>query len=101
MHGDHAEIEMDRHQHEQCADAGRGQGGQNGDRMDRALVEHAEDDVDGDQRGDDQDRLARERGRKALALPWKVVTSEAGLPLSCSICWMAPTASPSATPASD
>ena len=36
--------------------------------------------------------------RKALALPWKAVASEAGLPLSCSNWRMAPTASPSATP---
>ena len=36
--------------------------------------------------------------RKALALPWKVVASDAGLPLCCSNCWIAATASPSAAP---
>ena len=34
----------------------------------------------------------------ACALPWKLVGSEAGLPISCSTCWIASTASPSATP---
>ena len=44
-------------QHQQGACAGRRQGGQDGQRMDRALVQHAEDDVDDDQRRHDQDRL--------------------------------------------
>jgi hypothetical protein len=34
--------------------------------VDRALVEHAEDDVDGDQCGEDQDRRAGERILKRL-----------------------------------
>ena len=63
-----------------------------------ALVEHAEDDVDHHQRGRDQEQSARQGRLKAWALPWKVVASEAGFPLCCSTCWMAATASPSATP---
>ena len=58
---------------QQRADAGRGQRRQDGDRMDEALIEHAEDDVDDDERRGDQERLAGERGQKGLALPWKLV----------------------------
>ena len=46
---------------QQRADAGRRQRRENRDRMNVALVEHAEHDVDGEQRGQDQDRLVRER----------------------------------------
>ena len=67
-HGDHAEIEVDRHQHEQRADAGGGKRRQDGDRMDGALVEHAEDDVDGHERGGDEQRLAGERGEKGVGV---------------------------------
>ena len=49
------------HQRQHRADAGRGQGGQDGDRMDEALVEHAEHDVDREQGGADQHRLAVQR----------------------------------------
>ena len=47
-------------------DARRGQGGQDRDRVDEALVEHAEDDVDGDERGQDQQGLVGERGLEGL-----------------------------------
>ena len=67
--------------------------------MDGALVEHAEDDVDDDQRGQRSESASPASADwNALALPWKVVTSDAGLPLSCSNCRIAATASPSATP---
>ena len=39
---------------------------QNGQRVDEAFVEHAEDDVDDDQRGRDQRRLAAQRGLESL-----------------------------------
>ena len=39
------------------AHTGRRQGGENGDRVHQALVEHAEHDVDGEQGGDDEQRL--------------------------------------------
>ena len=48
-------------QRQQRADAGRRQRRQNGDRVDVALVEHAEQDVDGGDRGQDQDRLVGQR----------------------------------------
>ncbi len=44
-------------QREQRAEPGRGQGGEDGQRMQQALVQHAEHDVDRDQRGRDQHRL--------------------------------------------
>ena len=46
-------------QRQERAHAGRRQRGEDGDRVDVALVEHAQDDVDGDQRGEDQQRLVR------------------------------------------
>ena len=42
-------------------DAGRRQRREDGDRMDEALVEHAEHDVDRDDRGEDQEELVAER----------------------------------------
>ena len=51
---------------EERADAGRGQRREDRDRVDVALVEDAEHDVDGDERGEDQDRLARERVAERL-----------------------------------
>jgi hypothetical protein len=42
----------------QRSETRRGQCGDDRDRVDRALVEHSEDDIDRDQRGEDQDRRA-------------------------------------------
>ena len=47
---------------EQRADAGRGQRREDGHRVDVALVEHAQHDVDADDRGQDQPQLVGERG---------------------------------------
>ena len=44
-------------QGENCSDAGGGERRQNRNRMNVALVEHAEDDVDRDDRGENQPRL--------------------------------------------
>ena len=84
--GDHAEIDVTAISMQQRADAGRGQRRQDGDRMDQALIEHAEDDVDDDQRGGDQDGSLDSERLEGLALPWKLVGSDAGLPVCCSIC---------------
>ena len=59
---DDAEVRARDEQREQRADAGRRQRGDDGDGVDVALVEHAEHDVDGDQRGEDEQRLVGERG---------------------------------------
>ncbi len=56
-----AEVLAEQDQREQRADARRGQRRKNRDRVDEAFVEHAEDDVDGDERGENQERLIRER----------------------------------------
>ena len=58
---DDVELHAEDQQREDRADAGRGQRGENRDRMDVALVEHAEHDVDGDERREDEDRLVGQR----------------------------------------
>ena len=45
-------------QRQQRAETGRGQGGDDGQWLGEAFVEHAEHQVDGQQRGTDQQRLA-------------------------------------------
>ena len=54
------------HEGEQRADAGRRQRREDGDRMDIALIEDAEDDVDGEQRRENEDGLARQRLAEGL-----------------------------------
>ena len=63
---DHVEVLAGDHQREQRADAGRGQRRKNRHRMDEALVQHAQHDVDGDQRRDQQEHLARQRILESL-----------------------------------
>ena len=58
---DDAEFLVAEQQRENRADAGRGQRGENRDRVDVAFVENAEHDVHGDERGQNQDRFVRER----------------------------------------
>ena len=53
------------HQRQQRADAGRGQGREDGDRVDEALVEHAQHDVDVDDRRQDQQQLVASEAWKA------------------------------------
>ena len=57
-----AELGARDQQREQRAHAGRGQRGDDGDGVDVALVQHAQHDVDGDQRGQNQQRLVGQRG---------------------------------------
>ena len=68
--GHHAQILVEQHERQQRAHAGRGQGGKNRDGVNEAFVQHAEHDVDRDQRGQDQQRLVGqrvlERGGRAL-----------------------------------
>ena len=51
---DDTEVHMHGQQQKQCADAGGGQGRQDRDGMDQALIEHTQDDVDHDQCQADQ-----------------------------------------------
>jgi hypothetical protein len=60
-HRDPRQVGVRDHQGQQGADAGGRQRGQDRDRMDVALVEHAEHDEHGRKRGSDQQRLAPER----------------------------------------
>ena len=54
---DDAEVGAAEHQREQRADAGRRQRREDRDRVDVALIEHAEHDVDRHQGGQDEERL--------------------------------------------
>src|ERR1035438_470927 len=58
--GDDAEVGTGEQEGEDGAHAGRRQRGENGEGMDQALIEDAEDDVDGDQRSEDEIRLVLE-----------------------------------------
>src|SRR5206468_10242038 len=64
--GDHAEVCPAEQQRQDRPHPGRGQRRENREGVDVALVEHAEDDVDGDQRGEDEQRLVGERGLEGL-----------------------------------
>ena len=70
MMRDDVEVVAGEHQRQQRADAGRRQRRQDRERVDEALVEHAQHDVDGDHRRQDQEQLVRQRGlerqRRAL-----------------------------------
>ena len=81
---DDAELGVHEQQREQRADAGRRQRGKNRDRMNEALVEHSEHDVDGEQRGDDEEWLAGERFLKACAVPGSCRAPSRGMPMSRS-----------------
>ena len=61
---DHAKILAEQHQRQDGADAGRRQRRENGDRMNVALIQHAEHDVDGDERRQDQPGLSGQRFRE-------------------------------------
>ena len=58
------QIDAADHQRQQRADSGRRQRGQNSDRVDPALVQHAQHDVDHHQSRQDQPRFGRERSLK-------------------------------------
>ena len=65
--GDHAEVVAEEHQHEERADARRRQRREDRDRMDVALVQHAQHDVDHEDRGGDQQRRGGERLLECLS----------------------------------
>jgi hypothetical protein len=67
--GDHVQGLSGEVQREQCAERGRGQGGEDGDRVDTALVEDAEHDVHGHHRGEHEEERARERGTERVRGP--------------------------------
>ena len=67
----HIERHAEQHQRQQGAKPRGGQGGDDRERMDRALVEHAEDEINDDQGGGDQDRRARQRSLEGLGVALK------------------------------
>src|SRR6266508_2702436 len=64
--GDDAEVRAAEEEGENRADAGGGQGGEDGDGVDIALIEDAKDDVDGDEGGEDEEGLVGEGGLEGL-----------------------------------
>src|SRR6185437_8637344 len=58
---DDVELGVEQHQRQERADAGRGQGGEYRDRVDVALVEDTQQNVDGGDRGGDQDEFVAQR----------------------------------------
>ena len=96
-HGDQAEIEAEQHQRGERADARRRQRRQDRDRVDVALVEDAEDQVDDDERGHDQHRHGGERLLERLRVALEAcVCSDGGSSSSRSACLIASVAVPSA-----
>ncbi len=93
------ELGVEQQQRQQRAHARRRQRRQDGQRMHVALVEDAEHDVDGDQRGQDQAGLALQRVLERSAPPWKVACA-ASRARRCSAiaCRMASVACDSETP---
>jgi hypothetical protein len=63
---DHVQLLFEQQEREQRADPRRGQRGEDRQRVDVALAEHAEHDVDRDQRAQDQQRLILRRGAEGL-----------------------------------
>ena len=63
---DHVEGPAKQQQGQQGAEPGRRQGRDDRDRMDHALIENTQNDVHGDERGQDQDRRAAQRTLKCL-----------------------------------
>jgi hypothetical protein len=69
---DQAEIKAERHQCREGAEPCRRQGREDRQRMDVALIEHAQDDVDDDDRGGDEKRLAGQRGLEGLRVALEI-----------------------------
>jgi hypothetical protein len=68
-HRNDREFKAEELKGQQSAQSGAGQRGKNGNRMDQALVEHPENDIDSDQGGHNEDRLIRDRFLKNLGVP--------------------------------
>ena len=83
--GDDRELDLEDDQGDHRADPGRGQGGEHGQRVDVALIEDAQHQVDGDERRQ-RPVPARWPGDcwKTLAVPWKPPWMVAGMPISAS-----------------
>ena len=75
---DDREIHMEIFEREQRADAGRRQAGENRDRVNVALVEHAEQDVDRHHRGEQQRALSGERLLEQLRVAGEAGDDAAG-----------------------
>src|ERR1700722_18314530 len=58
--GDDVEVLLEKHEREHGADAGGGKGGDDGQRMDEAFVQDAENDVNRQERGENQDGFGAE-----------------------------------------
>ena len=99
IRADQAELVAEQHQSRERAQSRRRQRRENGQRVDEALVEHAEDQIDARraQQGSASGTVVSESWN-ACALPWKVVVRPRGSCSSRSARWTASVAVPSATP---
>lgn len=75
---DDGKVEPAELEREQRSDAGRQQGRQNRQRMDEALIQHAENDVDDDQRRRDEQRLAGKRRLERLRIALETADHRGG-----------------------
>jgi len=95
------EVSAADHQRQERTHPRGRQGGEDGDRVDVALVQDSEHDVDGDQRGQDQHRLRRQRLLERLRGAEKSGRIPGAGRVSASAAWIALTASPRAVPGSE
>jgi hypothetical protein len=63
---DHVQRPPDQHERNQCAETGRRERRQNRQRVNGALIEDAEDNIDSEQRCEDQRRRSAERALEGL-----------------------------------
>jgi hypothetical protein len=95
---DDIQLHVEEQQRQQRAGAGRRQRGENRDGMDVALIEHAQHDVDREQRGQNEHRLRRERILKRRAVPWKLPWIDEGIRRPSQLASMARVAVPRSPP---
>ena len=67
--GNQGKVHVEDHQRQQRPQAGGGQAGEDGQRMDQAFVEHAQNDENGQQRGGQQEGKGTEGGLEHLGRP--------------------------------
>jgi hypothetical protein len=81
---DQAEIKAEYHQRHERAEACRRQSREDRQRMDITLIEHAQDDVDDDDRSGDEKRLAGQRRLECLRIPLEIADQGRRAPICVS-----------------
>ena len=78
-HPQHLQILTAEHQRQQCAESGRRQGRNDRQRVKRVLVQHAQHDIDAEDRRQNQPGLRLQRIRSAWTVPWKLPETVSGM----------------------